>query len=209
MRRADFEHVTRAVATLTDTTHVLWVGSQSLLGSIPEPPEDLTRSQEGDVIAMDAPERTDLVDGAIGELSPFHQTFGYYAHGVSLRTATLARGWRERLVRVCNENTRGAIALCIDPRDLAVSKLAAGRPKDVEFLRGMAASGIVDTRAVVDLAADLDPDTLKEGDVEAIAASLTALGWAGTLPAARGGAASERSPSTTRSVANSSKEVSG
>lgn len=135
MNRAAFEHITRAVASITDTKRVLWVGSQSLLGSIRTPPAALIRSQDGDVVALDEPARTELVDGAIGELSQFHNEFGYYAHGVSLRTATLAHGWRERLVEVCNENTGGATAMCIHPHDLAVSKLAAGRPKDIEFLR--------------------------------------------------------------------------
>jgi hypothetical protein len=33
------------------------------------------------------------LDGAIGELSVFHQSFGYYAHGVDDTTATLPAGW--------------------------------------------------------------------------------------------------------------------
>jgi hypothetical protein len=33
------------------------------------------------------PDRADLIDGTIGELSPFHATYGYYAHGVGESTA--------------------------------------------------------------------------------------------------------------------------
>lgn len=78
-----------------------------------------------------------MIDGAIGERSPFHQTFGYYAHGVGPETATLPAGWEERLVPVCNENTRGATGWCLEPHDLAVSKLAAGREKDLLFVGAM------------------------------------------------------------------------
>jgi hypothetical protein len=42
----------------------------------------------------------------IGELSPFHETFGYYAHGVAEETALLPQGWKDRLVAVQNANPR-------------------------------------------------------------------------------------------------------
>ena len=37
--------------------------------------------------AKNKPDMADLIDGCIGELSPFHQAFGYYAHGVGKETA--------------------------------------------------------------------------------------------------------------------------
>ena len=78
-----------------------------------------------------------MIDGSIGEGSPFHQTFGYYAHGVSQETAVLPAGWRERLVPVRNQNTGGGTGLCLEIHDLAISKLVAGREKDVDFLGGL------------------------------------------------------------------------
>ena len=56
------------------------------------------------------PDKSDLIDSAIGELSMFHQAFGYYAHGVDDTTATLPAGWAKRLVPIHNENTAGATA---------------------------------------------------------------------------------------------------
>jgi len=47
---------------------------------------------------MDAPEKADIIDGCIGELSPFHETFGYYAHGIGPETAVLPAKWKTRLV---------------------------------------------------------------------------------------------------------------
>lgn len=50
-------------------------------------------SMEADIVALDAPDLTDLVEGAIGERSMFHETFGYYAQAVGLDTAILPDGW--------------------------------------------------------------------------------------------------------------------
>ncbi len=81
-----------------------------------------------------SPADADLIDGSIGEGSPFHQAFGYYAHGVGQETAVLPPGWRERLVPLKNENTGGGIGLCLEVHDLAFSKLVAGREKDLAFV---------------------------------------------------------------------------
>lgn len=81
------------------------------------------------------PELESLIEGSIGELSPFHRTFGFYVDGVNIEAIILPDGWRERLVAVDNPNTNGFRGLCLDPTDLAVSKLAAGRPKDLDFVR--------------------------------------------------------------------------
>ncbi len=69
----------------------------------------------------------------IGELSPFHHTYGYYAQGVDSTTAMLPAGWRKRLILVCNENTNNIRGHCVEIHDLIISKLYAGRQKDIEF----------------------------------------------------------------------------
>ena len=107
---------------------------------------------------MRAPELADLIDGAIGELSPFHEHFGYYAQGVS-PTAVLPPGWHSRLVRLQSEGTNGRIAYCLDPVDLFVSKACAAREKDAEFNRALLRSGVVDVEVAVRRAETLpDPD---------------------------------------------------
>lgn len=63
-------------------------------------------------------------------------------HGVSQETAILPAGWRKRLVPVHNENTGGGTGLCLEIHDLAVSKLVAGREKDVAFLAGLLRRGL-------------------------------------------------------------------
>jgi hypothetical protein len=135
MNRAALEHILRAAAAVADEREIVVIGSQAVLGQFPNAPEALLVSIEADVFPRHAPHKSDLIDGAIGELSMFHQAFGYYAHGVDDTTATLPTGWAERLVPIHNENTAGATGWCLEVHDLAISKLVAGRAKDLDFVR--------------------------------------------------------------------------
>ncbi len=143
MNRLQLEHLIRAAADIADDDELVVVGSQAILGQFPEAPPDLLISMEADLYPRNRPERSDLVDGSIGEGSPFHETFGYYAQGVEPGTAVLPPGWEDRLVPVRNANTRGATGWCLEVHDLVLSKLVAGREKDVRFLRVAAAAGLV------------------------------------------------------------------
>lgn len=143
MNRAQLEHVIRAAASIADDREIVILGSQAILGRHPEAPPELCVSHDVDLYPRNHPDRSELVDGAIGELSAFHETFGYYAHGVGPETAILPSGWESRLVRVESRDTAGAVGLCLDPHDLAVSKLMAGREKDLEYLRVAAEHGLV------------------------------------------------------------------
>jgi hypothetical protein len=134
MRRSDLEHIIRASSAIAGDNEIIAVGSQAILGQFPNAPAELLRSLELDVFPKNKPERSIVIDGAIGEQSVFHHTFGYYAHGVSAETATLPVGWENRLIEVRNENTQGAVGWCVEVHDLAISKLVAGREKDREFV---------------------------------------------------------------------------
>ena len=137
MHRQQLEHIIRAAAGITGASEFVIVGSQAVLGQFPQAPDELLVSIEADVFSLRDPADSDLIDGSIGEGSPFHQTFGYYAHGVSEETAVLPDGWRERLVALHNENTGAGTGFCLEVHDLAVSKLVAGREKDLNFLAGL------------------------------------------------------------------------
>lgn len=137
MQRHQLEHIIRAAAGITGAPEFVIVGSQAVLGQFPNAPAELLVSIEADVFSLRDPADSDLIDGSIGEGSPFHQTFGYYAHGVGADTAVLPTGWQERLVSVRNANTGTGAGLCLEVHDLAVSKLVAGREKDLDFLRGL------------------------------------------------------------------------
>jgi hypothetical protein len=144
MTRQQLEHLIRAAAVIADDDELIVIGSQAILGSYPEAPSALLVSVEADLYPKNHPERADLIDGTIGELSPFHDTFGYYAQGVGPTTATLPADWQARLVPIRNENTRWATGLCLDPHDLVLAKYAAGRDKDRRFNRDAARNRLVD-----------------------------------------------------------------
>jgi hypothetical protein len=142
--RDQLEHVIRAAATIADDDDIVVIGSQAILGQFPNAPASLLVSAEADVWPRNHPERWELIDGAIGELSLFHDTFGYYAQGVGRETAVLPQGWESRLVRVSSPATRGATGWCLEVHDLVVSKYAAGREKDALFVRDVIAHKMVD-----------------------------------------------------------------
>ncbi len=134
MTRAEFDNAVRAAGAILSTNELLVIGSQALHASVPGTlPVEAARSVEVDIGALRDPtsEMADLIDGSIGEASMFHGTFGYYAKGIDETTAVLPRGWRDRLLRFERPATNGVVAWCLEPHDLWVSKMVAGRPKDL------------------------------------------------------------------------------
>lgn len=150
MRRSDLEHLIRAAGRIADEHELVIIGSQAILGQFPEAPAALVRSMEADLYPLSRPELADKVDGAIGEGSNFHQTHGYFAQGVGPDTATLPKGWRQRLVRIENQNTDGYVGLCLEVHDLAISKYIAGREKDREFTRELSRHGMTDREMLLE-----------------------------------------------------------
>lgn len=150
MRRAELEHIIRAAANIADDRELIIIGSQSILGQFPDAPPELRVSMEADVYPRNRPERWDLIDGSIGEGSPFHEMYGYYAQGVGPETAILPAGWQERLIPIANENTGGAMGWALEVHDLVASKYAAGREKDRDFVQAALRHRLVDAEVVRD-----------------------------------------------------------
>ena len=134
MQRPHLEHIIRAASGITGAAEIVIIGSQAVLGQFPNAPADLLASIEADVFTFRSPDDANLIDGSIGEGSPFHETFGYYAHGVAEETAMLPAGWKDRLITVRNANTGNGCGLCLEVHDLAIAKLSAGREKDTSFV---------------------------------------------------------------------------
>ena len=100
MNRDQLEHIIRACADLTNEYEFIIVGSQSILGPKPNPHEIFRMSNEADIYPMRAPDKADLIDGALGDGSIFHDENGYYAQGVGPDTACLPQDWQTRLCRI-------------------------------------------------------------------------------------------------------------
>lgn len=163
MKREEFEHVIRAAAEVVED-EVVVIGSQAVLGQYPDAPPSLLRSAEVDLFPRTAPDRAEEIDGAIGDGSRFHATFGYYAHGVGPETATPPAGWEERLVRVelpTTTNGERVVAWCLEVHDLVLSKLARGSSTDVEFAGEAIRSGLVDPEQLL-LGVELMPQNHRE-----------------------------------------------
>lgn len=133
MTHDEFVHAVRAAANVASIDELLVFGSQAILLHDSDPPLELRQSIELDVVPMDFPERSDVIDGALGELSQFHQTFGYYVHGAGFETAVFPSGWEGRCLRV-RVGDPPVTVVCPALGDLAASKLAAGRDKDFDYV---------------------------------------------------------------------------
>lgn len=151
MTRDELEHAIRAACDASGDTEVWVFGSQSILGQHPEAPEPLRFSAEVDVDPKNRPDQVDAIDGALGEGSRFHETHGFYVHGVSIETAILPRGWEGRTKPVRNENTLDRTGHCLEAHDLAASKLAAWRDKDREFVRILLRERLIESNRLVRL----------------------------------------------------------
>lgn len=141
MKRSELAHLVRAASRIANDENVVIIGSQAILGTYDEHelPDRVTLSREADMAFWDDEDerKSDLVDGAIGEESEFDSTFGYYGQGVSIGTAHLPDGWEERLVKFSSDDTEPGIAWCLEPHDLALAKLVAGREKDFEYVNAL------------------------------------------------------------------------
>lgn len=160
MNREQLAHIVRAASTITGDGDIIVFGSQALLGTWDDDdlPDEATRSIEADLAFPDDPTeaKADAVDGAIGELSPFHATHGYYGQGVSISTAVLPTGWEARVVHLDRIDSRPGYARCLDAHDLVVAKLVAGRQKDFEFATALLAAGLVDATLLEERAMTID-----------------------------------------------------
>ena len=147
--RKELEHAIRAVCDVTGDTEVYVFGSQAILGQFPNAPDALRQSAEADIAPVHAVGMSTVIDAHIGELSQFHQTHGFYVQGVDIDTPVLPTGWQRRAIKVKNPNTNDRTGWCLEVHDLAVSKLAAFRDKDRDFVRVLIAEDLINARTLL------------------------------------------------------------
>src|SRR5579875_3062388 len=162
MRRDDLRRVLRLATVVTGDRDFVVIGSQSIHGAFDPPVLEgpLTSSMEADVLPLldddgDKAELlqtiglTDLAAGLEGAVE---------VDGVSIRTAALPVGWKDRLIPLLadEDDPDGTIGWCLDPHDLAVAKAVAGRANDIRYLEAMARKGLIDPAAAAARLDDLD-----------------------------------------------------
>lgn len=162
MRRGELEHLIRAAAMIVGESDIVVVGSQAILGEFPNAPDALLFSQEADIYPRVRPEKAIDIDGAMGDGSQFHDTFGYYAHGVGPETPKAPKGWEERLVPVqvppVGSGDSYATGWCMEVHDLVLAKLVAGRERDVAFAEQAIRENMVNPEELLRRSADLTVD---------------------------------------------------
>ena len=61
----------------------------------------------------------------------------------------LPKNWESRLVAVNNENTNGVTGYCLEVHDLAISKIIAQRPKDLDFVQELVRHDMVQKKTML------------------------------------------------------------
>jgi hypothetical protein len=143
LRRDQLQRVIFEIGRRFDLDEFHIVGSAAILAALPDPPEGaLTATRDVDVIPPGDDEAlADRISFVLGEASDFDDEHGYYAQGVTSRTPIYAPiNWKSRAIPVRVESYTG---WCMEPHDLVISKLGAGREKDLEFARSAAGLGLV------------------------------------------------------------------
>ena len=150
MYRNQLQHVIIEIGRRFDLKDIYIVGSAAILATMPDPPEgELTATRDVDVIPpRDEEHLADQISFVLGEASDFDAQYGYYAQGVTSKTVEYAPiDWRSRTIDI---KVGGIVGRCMDPTDLILSKLGAGRPKDLEFARAAAKLGLSDAKILLD-----------------------------------------------------------
>jgi hypothetical protein len=150
MYRNQLQHVILEIGQRFDLKDIYIIGSAAILAAMPDPPEGaLTATRDVDVIPPRDEERlADQISFVLGEASDFEAEYGYYAQGVTSNTPEYAPvDWKSRTIDI---PVAGTVGRCMDPNDLILSKLGAGRPKDLGFARAAASLGLIRRRILLE-----------------------------------------------------------
>ncbi len=169
MNLNQFYHVCQASCRVAGVDYVTVFGSNALLPwlklqlGIEDMRDFDPELVEADLdLCFDDPRLNDLVDGAIGEESQFHKAFGIYAHPNLMRALFLAPpSW---VGRVWIESVGRRKVIIPHYLDLVVSKMLAGRHKDLEFAHKVMAAFSVERKAVDTLIAEARSKAPSRGD---------------------------------------------
>ena len=131
MQREQFHFLLSRVAEVCQRRELVVFGSQSVHALTDSPPVEVLISAECDIWLRDEPETTTRLAAELGKDSAFAKATGVYADALPPALPMVPAGWEQRLTpyRVSDVTAR-----CLEVHDLLVSKLAAGRLKDYEFI---------------------------------------------------------------------------
>ena len=131
MQRDQFHELLTRVAHVCARKELVVFGSQSVHALTSAPPTEVLVSVECDIWLADEPEVASRLAAELGKGSAFAKTSGIYADPLPPDLPMTPPGWEKRLVTY---QVADVTARCLEIHDLIVTKLAAGRLKDYEFI---------------------------------------------------------------------------
>jgi len=131
MQREQFHDLLNRAALITSRTELIIFGSQAVHAVTNTPPVEVLVSVECDFWIADDPELAARLSSELGKSSPYAVHTGIYADLLPPQLPLLPKDWESRLVPFVSDKVT---ARCLEIHDLAVTKLAAGRLKDYEFI---------------------------------------------------------------------------
>lgn len=173
MRVPALTHLVSAARALVPCHRVVVFGSSALLVRAPqlgEPGAPIAATRDADLLIEPLDEAgAAVLHEAMGQGSLFEHRYGY--HLDLLRPAIveqLAPGWEARLVPV-----PGADAVALSAVDVCAAKVRVGRPKDLEVVRYLLGTRLVDGAEVV---ATVQTMALAESDLPRVEGNLREVG---------------------------------
>lgn len=163
-----FDLISLVDGVLDENELPIIVGSQALFAQTDHPPLIVRESRECDFLLFGGKTaERDKINREYGVFSTYADEKGYYADALGLASVVLPDGWQERLQPLFDPSEK-LVARCLEVYDLAASKIAAGRPKDLEFLAFGFSSGLIFVDQFLErsflLKSKLENDALKEVD---------------------------------------------
>lgn len=131
MTRRELQVALRAAAQVARQSEFILIGSQAIHACCRHPPAEVLVSQECDLYPRTHPQTADRLAAELGRKSAFARRHGFYVDVVTPHLASLPEGWEKRLKPL---RVGPVTAFCLEVHDLLISKLAAGRLKDLELV---------------------------------------------------------------------------
>jgi hypothetical protein len=155
MIKRELELALQKAGILAREREFIVFGSQAILGLMDSPPKACLGSMEVDLYPKTNYQAVLLINAKLGRRSSFSKQHGYFVDCVTPDLATLPDGWTERLVPFQTENTGGITGWCLEIHDLAISKLAASREKDLKYIRVLLRHKLVNPAVIENRLQDL------------------------------------------------------
>lgn len=128
------------VKKITKQNKIMLFGSQAIYSKIKDVESDtILNSMEADFTLYSYKDKkelenfVDMVD-IIGEFSPYHTTYGFYAEGVSSFNESFPKNYKNRLINFQYSNDKNDIIQFMNIKDVVIMKLRRMDPKDHDFI---------------------------------------------------------------------------